>query len=104
DRIARFLKEVASTPERAAQVQCLRVIPARPALHGGENFFGTLPGDPLPGGAGVGESGSAPDRSDDGEPLGLHPRWRAYLAGQGISRLWIHQAKAIRLARAGRNV
>src|SRR5262245_1801787 len=97
DRIARFLKEVASIPERSAQVQCLRVIPARPARHGGENFTGTPSSDPHPG---AGENGAV----EDGEPLGLHPRWHEYLAGQGISRLWIHQAKAIRLALAGRNV
>src|SRR5262245_21604748 len=36
DRVGRFLKEVADVPQRAAQVQCLRVIPARPARHAGE--------------------------------------------------------------------
>jgi DEAD/DEAH box helicase domain-containing protein len=77
DRIDRFLEEVVSSAERAKEVQLLLKVPPRPATHEGE----------------------------DGEPLlALDPRWRSWLAGQGIERLYSHQARAIRLALSGKNV
>jgi DEAD/DEAH box helicase domain-containing protein len=37
-------------------------------------------------------------------PAGLDPRWRGFLARRGIDSLYAHQARAIELALAGRNV
>jgi DEAD/DEAH box helicase domain-containing protein len=74
DRIDRFAREVIAAPDRAGQVQLVLRVPPRPARY-----------------------------EDDGA-LDLDPRWRAYLKNRGIERLYSHQAKAIGIAREGRNV
>src|SRR5262245_8258122 len=86
DRVERFLSEVAASPERAGQVELLHTLPARAARFEGEEPDGA---------SGRGEA----------EPLlDLHPRLRRHLSERGIDRLYLHQARAARLALGGKNV
>jgi DEAD/DEAH box helicase domain-containing protein len=75
DRVGRFLREVAASSERSDQVQLLRTVPAR-----------------------------GPRYEDQEPPLDLDPRWKRYFQAKNIERLYLHQARAVRLALAGRNV
>lgn len=84
DAVDEFIEQVLRQSRFADQVEWIHHEPARTARYAGE------------GGAGGDAAG---DGFED-----LDPRWRSYLAKQGIDRLYSHQAEAVRAAREGRHL